>query len=154
CQPSEGDHSTLLALWLVDFQEGHARPLRSTIAAEGYVSTTTLSGIQLDEDRLRDLSISDKQLREVKGLLALGPPIWIRNLAEQGQEDELQQKVDEYYTKKLQQDGSFSKDIDNFITEVTPLLRTNTPPHRPKSPQALKEAMLSHHPQYFARHRL
>lgn len=154
CLPSDSDNSTLLGVWMIDYLYGQQRPITSTIGCGGFVSTTTCHGINFDEGQVLSMGITQDQLQEVKDLLAIGPPIWIRNLAVHGRGEELRELVERYYTKKHQQDGSFLNDLDALLSQAAPLLNTDTPRTGQSATQRLKEAIVGHHPRYFEKHRL
>ncbi len=116
CLPGDRDNTILMAMSRIEQEEGHGgTPLVSIIGSKGYISITTASGLAWNREQFLSAQIPTETVEALEKSLGIVPPIWIRNLASPGKEDELFGEVKGYYQKKLAFDGSFSSEIDVFL---------------------------------------
>ena len=143
CRPIEGDIDNVMALRMIEEEDGFERTVVSIIGSRGYISVTESSGIQLYESSLKSVGVSEIQLQKIKGHLALVPPVWTKNYAKDGQsEQELVKLVEDFYIKRR-------ADKNTLHSQKTRDLRKKLTPHvREGSLDKLIEALSGEFPKY------
>gem|GEM_PF-2360612 len=143
CCPSTFDNQSLFAIAMIEAEEGNIRKFKSYISAAGFTSETTSTGTSLDLSLLRSLGCNELAIRELLRCLAILPPAYMENIALAESKSQLLDKVTDYYQKKLKKDGSFSREITQFILEVESLLSKSLMRRQTtKASVVLKEQML------------
>lgn len=143
CRPIEGDVDNVMALRMIEEEDGFGRAVESIIGSRGHISVTEANGIQLDESVLKSAEVSEIQLQKLKGHLALVPPIWIKNYAKDVQsEHDLVEIVEDFYLKKgTDKDTRHSQKIRDLRKALTPYVREG-------SMDKLIDALSSQFPKY------
>ncbi len=118
CKPIGGDIDTVMAVKMIESQDGFDRTVTSIIGSRGYISITEASGIRLEESVLLDHGVSPLQLLQIKERLALTPPVWVKNYAkDETSQTKLVEIVETFYQKQ--------KVSQNIAQEIKPFVREN-----------------------------
>ncbi len=125
CRPIEGDIDNVMALRMIEEEDGFERTVISIIGSRGFISVTEASGIRLDESVLDTAGLTKAQLLKIKGRLALVPPVWIKNYAKNEQsEQELVRLVGNFYReRKANRNTLYSQKIRDLKQELTPYVQ-------------------------------
>lgn len=128
CFPSSGtdggDMSTILMVKQEEEEQGLNRKVVSIIGADGKISVTECEKMGIDEQVLRDNNFTDEQVKRVKILLALEPPIWLTNHAkDEDSAARLLEATRELYKKRKNRKSAYNQMLTEFIESVKPLLK-------------------------------
>lgn len=125
CRPIEGDIDNVMALRMIEEEDGFERTVVSIIGSRGYISVTEANGIQLDESALESAGVSAVQLQKIKIHLALVPPVWTKNYAKDGQSEQgLVKLVEDFYMKRRTDKSALhSQKIKDLRQKLTPYVR-------------------------------
>ncbi|MCU0652744.1 MAG: hypothetical protein MUD10_00600 [Candidatus Pacebacteria bacterium] len=124
CKASNGDIDSIMAFRAVEEDEGLSRKITQITSSNGYIGILESDGIRLDDNRLQEAGVSPEQLNKIKELLAIIPPIWIKNLAKNSEsEAPLVKLVEEFYCRrKIDTQISFAKRVRELASMARPYM--------------------------------
>jgi hypothetical protein len=120
---SPTDINSLLSERMIEEEAGIDRTVTSIISSRGFINVTDATGIKLDENALLASGVSDRQLLEIKRLLSLSPPEWIKHVAKTPDAvPQLMEAVTVFY-KQRQSDRSIT--YPQMLAQLKQTLRAN-----------------------------